>query len=57
MRNRLETGSREQVGALGTTEASRDRPPIGKDWNEYLQHLEREQVRAPMRSRGDPRSR
>ena len=42
----------EQVRALGAAEVSRDRPPIGRDWNEYLQHLEREHVRALALSRG-----
>ena len=47
----------EQLRALGAAEASRDRPPIGKDWNEYLQHLEREHVSARTPSRGHSRSR
>ena len=47
----------EQLRALGAAEASRDSPPIGKDWNEFLQHLEREHVSALTPSRGRSRSR
>jgi hypothetical protein len=47
----------EQVRALGAAEFSRCYPPTGKDWNEHLQSLQREHIRAVPPSRGPSRER
>jgi hypothetical protein len=47
----------EQVRAFGGRQFSRDRPPVGKDWNEYLQLRERENVRVLGPARGQSRGR
>ena len=47
----------DQVRALGGAVFSRDCPPVGKDWNEYLQQRDRDHVRALAPSRGPSRGR
>jgi len=47
----------DEVRGLGDAEFSRSCPPTGKDWNEHLQLLNREYVRAHSRGRGFARGR
>lgn len=47
----------EQVRALAERSFSRSCPPIGKDWNEYVQRREHDHLPAPRTGRERPRER